>query len=336
MTSKQEIYTSPAEITWVGRLDGGVTNPKIWQGKISAEPKVLKARTGLSAEQLIAFKEELKRLLNEDFVAADPESAVRCIDGRVAGEDQDDPKLGPQVPGGTPAAVISYRLAQFEGFKSDSTLINDLIELHNMYEELGLPNTRGAHTDEHSDDPTNSNTGCGAIDKMLYILKAMADQDSREIIHDYAKAIAGDYFDETTFESVIDKIDFLNQPQHKHRYFMKDKETGDYHYKNKALESTKNLGQGEGSVETLLGNHNEAFLVINTRPGETFNRDKFASRSDNNIQAFNYDSWFTAARAKSLFEDEQRQKDFIVSRAMYAVATAMILTDGSIELGIRQ
>lgn len=336
MTSTQEVYSGPAEISWVGRLDGGTPNPKMWRGKISAEPELLKARVGLSTEQLNNMLEELKLLLNKDYVATDPESAVRCIDGRASGEDQEDPKLGPQVPGATPAAVISYRLARFEGLQAESTLIHDLMELHNEYEELGLPNTRGAHTDEHSDSPYNSNTGCGALDKMLHILGAMVDDANRTVIYDYAKAIAGDSFDDATFESIIRKIEFLNQPDIKHRYFLKDKATGDYHYKNKVLESTKELGQGDASVEKLLGSHNEVFLIVNMRGAETLNRDKFASRSDNKIQAFNYDSWHTVARAKALFAEEQRRKDFVVSRAMSAVATAMLLTDGSLELGIRQ
>lgn len=336
MTSKHELDSGPAEITWAGRLDGGTPDAKMWQGKISAEPEILEARTGLSAEELADKLAELKELLNQDYIAADPESAVRCIDGRVAGEDQQDPKLGPQVPGGTPAAVISYRIANFEAVQPGSTLIGDLMELHNIYEELEIPYTRGAHTDEHCDEPDNSNTGCGAIDKMLYILKAMADPDNRGVLHDYAKAISGDFFDNQTFDSVIQKIDFLNQPEFKHRYFIKDKKTGDYLYKNMAVESTKVLGQGEESVEKLLGSHNEVFLVVNMRRGETLNRDKFASRSDNEIQAFNYDSWHTVGRAEALFGEDQRRKDFIVSRAMYAVATAMVLTDGSIELGIRK
>ena len=336
MTSKQEIYSNPAEIAWAGRLDGGTPNLKMWQGKITAEPKVLKSRTGLTSERLVAWLEELKRQLNEDYIAADSESAVRCIDGRIAGEDYDDPKLGPQVPGGTPAAVISYRLARFEELQPGSTLIGDLMELHNIYEDLGIPYARGAHTDEHSDDPNSPDTGCGAIDKMLYILKTMADKNKRQIIHNYSKAIAGDFFDDATYESVLAKIDFLNGPEYKPRYFLKDKKSGDYLYKNMAVVSTKLLGRGDESVEKLLGNHNEAFLVVNMRADETLNRDKFASRSDNKIQAFNYDSWHTVARARALFEDEQRRKDFVVSRAMYAAATAMVLTDGSLELGVRR
>lgn len=335
MTSQKEIYSSPAEIAWAGRLDGGMPDSKIWTGKISAEQAILEHRTGLTTEQLARTLAELKIHLNEDYVNVDPEAAVRCIDGRVAGEDQSDPKLGPQVPGGTPAAVISYRLARFEDLKASSTLIDDLLELHNMYEDLGLPNTRGAHTDEYSDNPDSSNTGCGAIDKMLYILGAVGDEKNRALIYDYAKAVTGDTFDDATFESIINKINTLIKPAIKHPYFMKDK-SGDYQYKKLAVDSTMVLGQGEESVEKLLGNHNEAFLVVSMRAGETFNRDKFAGRSDNKIQAFNYDAWHTAARAEALFAEEQRQKDFTVSRAMYAVATAMVLTDGSLELGIRR
>jgi len=335
VTSQNELEHQPAEINWIGRLDGGMVDKEIWQGKISAEPETLQARLGLSASELQARLEELKRLLNEDYLESAPQSSVRCIDGRVAGEDQADPKLGPQVPGGTPAAVISYRLANFEAIQPDSTLIGDLIELHNAYEELGIPFSRGAHIDEHSDDPNNPNTGCGAVDKMLYILQAMADPRRRSIVHDYAKAIAGENFDEHTFESILQMLDFLNQPKLKHRYFIKDGKTGDYLYKNMAVESTKVLSQGGESVERLLGEHNEVFLVVNKRRGETLNRDKFASRSNNQLQAFNYDSWHTVDRANALFDDEQRRRVFIVSRAMYAVATAMVLTDGSIELGIR-
>jgi hypothetical protein len=89
-------------------------------------------------------------------------------------------------------------------------------------------------------------------------------------------------------------------------------------------------------VERLTGKHNEVFLLVNTIDGETFDRDGFAAETDSRAQAFNYDVWVIAQRAQDVFRDDtEKQQTMILANIMYAVGTAMALTDGSLEVGVR-
>lgn len=347
MADNSERESTNHEITWAGRLDGGNSNPNVWRGKISARLNVIKERFGLINREAARDKlNELKETVQQFYVMANTDAVVRCIDGR--GEEAtvpDGTNLGPQVPGGTAVTSLDYRLSI--GLSAEATIESDAEEYRSLLEELGLPYIPGGHEDEHNaTDPEN--TGCGAIDKMLEILKSMGEYELNKPgnrhyrVYDYAKSIASPYMDETDFEQTFQdiqlKLQALHGPHFHDRYFQKEEATGLYRFRSGILSKVKEGGQRRGrkTVERLVGAHNEVFLLINHVKGETFDRDGFAAETDGKAQAFNYDVWVMAQRAEEVFPDDpEKQRTLILTNIMYAVGTAMALTDGSLELGTR-
>ncbi len=336
------------EISWAGRLDGGISNPNVWRGKISANLNVIKRRFDLLDRDSARDKlEGFKQRVEHSYVAANPEAVVRCIDGRGEGDTVPDrSNLAPQVPGGTAVTSFAYRLSK--GLTTEATIESDTEEYRRLLEELDLPYIPGGHEDEHNADHPE-NTGCGAIDKMLDILKIMAqydvdDQGSRRYgVYDYAKAISAAYMDEASFERIFQdiqiKLQALNGPHFNDRYFQKEEATGSHRFRSGILEKVKEGGRQRGrkTVEKLAGEHNEVFLLVNLVADETFDRDGFAAETGGKAQAFNYDVWVIDQRTKGVLPDDaEKQRTMLLTNIMYAVGTAMALTDGSLEVGIRQ
>jgi hypothetical protein len=336
MGDEHEAPRQAAEISWQGRLDGGKEDHKVWRGKISATTDTLKARLGMDETDVHQFMEDFKQRVDSYYIPTSVVAQVRCIDGRTENDSPSkNPLLGPQVSGGTPVVALTYRLARFDHMKEGTTIQDDLEEIRHLIETLELPYRPGAHEDEHSVH-SDHKTGCGAIDNMLDIIEIMQD---RELIHGFTKAITGDHFDQQVFEDILTKLKAINEPAFKNRYFMKDRRTGAYKYANSLIEQTKQIGQrrGKKAVEKLLGEHHETLLGINTVPDTTLNRDQLSKDTNHLAQVFNYDFWFAVDRAEQVFaDDEPAKKTVIISQAMYAVATAMALTDGSLEYGVRQ
>jgi len=332
MIARAETEVLPAEIIWIGRLDGGHPDHKIWSGSITAETDALKERFQTDEAGAQKVIEELKESLESYYVPTNPNSQVRCIDGRSETEEAiaDLPELGPQVAGGTPAATLSYRLAHFNSMPEGATIETDLDEVSRIVKSLGLPYLPGAHDDDHS------GVGCGALAHMLRIAEKMED---REAMQDYVRAIAEDYYDQNTYEEVLENVAEILGPDHKDTYFMKDQTTGEYTFASSLLHKTEEIGRSEDrkAVEVLRGDHSEVLLIINKQPGTTLNRDKLSADNNHLAQVFNYDYWVSVDRARQLFpDDEEAQKKIIISQVMFAVGTAMTLTDGSLEAGIRQ
>jgi hypothetical protein len=95
--------------------------------------------------------------------------------------------------------------------------------------------------------------------------------------------------------------------------------------------------RSKGSVATLDGTHNEAFVLVNMVPNTTLASNRFAHAHDS-VQAFGYDLWYSLKIAQSLLPRPDQKVDrerFIMARVMYTVATLMALTDGSQKLIIR-
>jgi hypothetical protein len=336
MPDHNETERTNHEITWVGRLDGGIEYPNTWRGKFSAKLSVVKERFGLNSEQAAKEKlDELKEKVGSFYVVAGLSAVVRCIDGR--GEDgplPDNKNLGTQVPGGTPVTSIGYRFAK--GWTEECDIVTDFAEYRSLVESLGLPYISGAHQDEHNVDHPE-HTGCGAIDKMLEIIDVMreTDENGTHLVYEYAKVIASKYMDEGAFDKAfnmvqgnLDTLDKISD-----RYFRKGQ------FRTKLVDEVKEGGEqiGEKTVETSAGEHRELLLVINHVEGQTFDRDGFAASNEGLAQAFNYDAWAVPQRARDIFtDDSDKQNIMMVTNFMYAVATAMVLTDGSLELGIRE
>lgn len=348
MGDEHEFDRQPAKIEWYGPLDGGHENAEVWRGKISAKLESVAERFGFpSPERARQELDHLKEQAARFYVKANILARVRCIDGRGEEEMSDERELGPQVPGGAPVMMLGWRVA--EGLVPGANIDSDVVQFKERLKELDLPYVPGAHEDEHNAGHPE-NTGCGAIDKMLEILKIMTEQDEIEgrkkyLVYDYTRIIALEYCgdDPDTFDRIFDdiqvKLEVLNSPRYNDRYFMKDEKTGEHRFRKRVVNRIKEVGQqtGKKTVEKLRGSHNELFLLINKVHGETFDRDGFAALTDGKGQAFGYDVWHALERARALFpDDEEKQRTMIVTNVIYAVATAMALTDGSLEVGTRK
>ncbi|MBX4197336.1 hypothetical protein KW801_02130 [Candidatus Saccharibacteria bacterium] len=334
-----ELETKPAEITWLGRLDGGVANKNIWSGKIPASEYQLPNQKAT----------EYKRVINNYYVKANPSSSVRCIDGRpnegiLDQNGQANPQaqltherlLGPQVPGGTPAAALSYRIANF-GYRPElrtPTIITDMVELYKVYQDLGLPFRIGAHEDDHAHYP---NTGCGAIDNLPAIMDRIVEPTALPEVKRLTGALLDEDFDESIFDETVARFRHLNQPDHKKLYLQQDDETKT-DYKDIVIELVKKEADEDPSaVEKKVGAHKEFKVIRNKRHGETFDPDQMSLAHNNEAQIFNYDAWFVEDAANGFFpDDELKQKLYITSRTVYFIATAMVLTTGELETGSRE
>jgi hypothetical protein len=350
MPDSNEFDRPQPEIHWPMRLDGGKENPRVWRGKISAKLSVIRKRFELQSDEEAREKlEELKQRVGFFYVTAGLKAVVRCIDGRgEEGSPSDKTNLGPQVPGGTAVTSLGYRFAKWKDIKPETTIESDVEEYRSLLTKLGLDYIPGGHEDE-SNAEHPENTGCGAIDKMLEILKVMGeydidDQGARKyLVRDYAWEIAKPYMEKEGFEKAFEGIQVmlqtLNETHFNDRYFQKEESTGSTRFRSGILNKVKEGGRqlGKNTVERLSGEHNEVFLMVNYVTGETFDRDGFSSETGGKAQAFNYDVWVIAQRAQNVFPDDaEKQRTFILTNIMYAIGTAMVLTDGSLELGIRQ
>ena len=140
-------------------------------------------------------------------------SRVRCVDGRVLeGYDRKRAAMknrdfGPQVAGGTAGAAVCFRLARgaendtyiHTNFETD--LVNFATEIKTMGFELG------GHTDSHTVQAntaaTEKQTGCGAIDKMPQIIKAMTSTKHATRLKELTKAILGDKYDSKIYSEIL-------------------------------------------------------------------------------------------------------------------------------------
>lgn len=334
-----ELDLEPAEITWIGKLDGGTPNTKIWRGSIPAP------EYQLSQEEI----ERFKKLLNRYYVPVGINTSVRCIDGRPKNgvldkdgqantdilENIRNSPIGPQVPGGTPAAAIAYRIAKFNdrpGGYPQEVLADDLLELARIQQVIDIPFKPGAHFDDRAQYP---DTGCKAIDEAPLIMDVMVEPESLVVIKPYTEAILGDSFDEDVYMEVIATLHYMNQPRYKNAYLQKDDELGT-DYRDIVLPMVRKVADKQ-AVEKMVGAHKEFAVGINMRRGETFDRDLMSLEHNNATQLFNYDHWFVEDAARAIFpNDEPARKLLVTSRVMYCIATAMVITNGNLELGIRQ
>ena len=275
--------------------------------------------------------------------------ATRCVDGRCE-EDvgiipiqnlwrfpielidlkhniEAEQELGPQVPGGVPGATITLRLSRKEP-PDNITFTQDFNNIYQVFIDNDLD--PGAHTDDQ--EHTRDQVGCGAIDGVVQILEALANEELRERHLELVKMIIGTVERETGVEfnqKIYDEI--INNA----KATKVNKQSIDE--KKNAISKLKN--GIKGTVKTLKGKHKEIFILINCIKDTTLDSKQF-SIANYGLQAFNYDFWRSLEIADILDESSEKLYDFdkqrfIMARVMYAVATFMALTDGSLEVILR-
>jgi len=127
------------------------------------------------------------------------------------------------------------------------------------------------------------------------------------------------------------------------------RQSGGYYFRpDYPLKVVAELRKHGDQVARLVGPHHEVGLVVNVVPGTTFDRDRFSMDSQNELQLFNYDFWFTVRAAGELYpvshdvsyevakKNLRLQHEYILCRTLLALAVAMVVTDGSIQLSMRK
>lgn len=288
--------------------DLGALTQAMWPGGISARAMI---RQGLTTTDSIT-----KSIAEFDtyFVPVDVRSEMRCIDGRCSGR-EDRAHLGAQVPGGTPGAGLAYRLGVINEHLELGNFCDDAQYMLDAYEKAGL--MPGDHRDTHG-----HGVGCGAIDKMDAALAALVNPTLVADHERLVRVLLGESFDDETYLHVMGAAVMVEG-------------RADEYFKDRAS-SVKMLEERlHHMVPVLAGDHHECIVSINAVSGTTFDNKRFA-QDFNGMQAFNYDVWQTIEGTTHIFtHDVRAQRRFIMARVMIAVATLMVLTDGTQQLVVR-
>lgn len=285
---------------------GAIAGTK-WHGSISARKMVEDGFVTAAAFEHAAKK------IDDYFVTSDQRSETRCIDGRCSG-DEDKTHLGAQLPGGTPGAGLAYRLGIIRDHLELGNFCDDAQYMLNAYEKAGI--TPGDHRDTHG-----HGVGCGAIDKMDAALAALV---SPELVADHerlTRLLLGGQFDEDQYLHVMGAAVMVEG-------------RADEYFKNRDKSIPVLEDRLHHTVPVLRGDHHECFVIVNTVSGTTFDNKRFAEEFAG-MQAFNYDVWQTLEGSHAIFGETTEAQKFVMARVMTAVATLMVLTDGSQQLIVR-
>ncbi|TAK58766.1 hypothetical protein EPO14_02995 [Patescibacteria group bacterium] len=309
-----------AEIKMLGPISYIAPHEGLWTGSIS--------RKAHQSERVTGALQEIPHY----FVMADTDAPERCIDGRPkvkkgARGHLQEMHLGPQTPGGTPAMTLAYRIMNAGTLPEGKKFCDDLKDTIGLCKKHGI--SFGGHIDDHNH---GFNCGCGAIDKIPEIFKKILEPEFKESASVYLKAILGERFDADVMQSLIGRADELNA---QNGNYLEQTADGDYLFRKKVIETLETEATNVQPVEELIGDHREIALVVNLVPGSTFDRDAFTKAQGSEVQAFNYDFWVSEDFANKLFKSEKKRTEFLTIRAMLGIATAMVLTDGSMELILR-
>lgn len=283
----------------------GKLTEKKWPGKLSLGEKIVDSAT-LCSE------------LDKYFVAASGQAKLRCIDGRYDPK-LDERNLGPQEPGGSLGTAFAYHLIDTNNLLQ-TTFYTDAETVIALCLKLGL--APGDHRDNHAHD---HGFGCGAIDNIEAVLQDMTDSQLVDDHQRLVSTILGEKYSHDEYLHILGAALLLRSSSSK--YFAQSDQTAEL------LEQ-----KSPGSISVLEGDHEEGLLVMNFIPHTTLATNRFAI-DHGGLQAFGYDMWYTEQVADTLFpsDDQEKQRTrFVMARMMIAVATLMVLTDGSLEVLVRR
>ena len=243
-------------------------------------------------------------------------AAIRCIDGRSPAILNKSSNLGPQVAGGAPGFSLAWHCATS---KPADNVQGGFLAFCSAHKSSGDQFKLGGHTDDHARPPF---CGCGAIDKMPEILARMTDTASRASLEKNVQAILGKIYSLAVFQECLASLAKIDSRS----YF---KSSG---FRRNLLQIVRK-NSGRKAVEKMIGAHREATVVINKAKDSTL--DKAALAAGTKDQVFSYDVWYTLELANRLFKNKDARLKFITTNVTYNVATAMVLTDGSLPVAVR-
>lgn len=316
---------------------------KIW----NADGISLSKRLGKDAKLKLKVKKALDPQNFKKYIVPVDESApTRCIDGRMTlgwenFSDKRKKALGPKIPGGTPHAALTHRIVNVSDMRRDLRFEKDIEEVVKRYKEVGAG--FGGHADTHA---TGWNTGCGAVDNINLILEKLQKPEPQEQIRLLAKLILGDsYKGIHVISEVIGRMLYLDAL--KPSYMPKEGgvASGQFLYKRKVMEVLKSEADDNAeAVPQLAGKHAEVAIILNSYKGMTVDTDRFCYDHDGELQVFGWDLWEMYEEAIRLYpysmyapfpkqqEATLKRMKHLTSRILLGIATAMVLTDGSLRV----
>lgn len=285
------------------------------------------------------------------IVKADQAAPTRCIDGRRIkgwGDNvtiQNRP-LGPKIAGATPHAALTHRIVETDNILDvvNRGLIfdKDIKSVIAQYKAAGFG--FGGHIDDHA---KGWNTGCGAVDNINKILEVAQLPEPQQQLRGLTRIILGDAYNIPIVNEVIGRILLLDAIKPKYMPKQNNDPEGEFIYKKTVVKTIRAAAkEHDEPVEQLEGGHNEIALVLNFARGTTIDTDRLSFDTKDEIQVFGWDMWEIFNEAHRLFPysiadtlEKQRtaienRLRHITVRTLLGVATAMVLTDGSLRIGI--
>jgi hypothetical protein len=297
------------------------------------------------------FKQRLDTILlptnlDQYIVPADDSAPTRCIDGRILAHWEEshtlqERHLGPKVAGGTAHAALAYRIVDTENLRENLIFEEDIKIVIDRFKKIGIG--FGGHIDDHQE---GSNTGCGAVDNINLILDRLQHPEPQEQLRGLTQLILGeDYDGSVMMNEIFGRMLYLDALKPSYMPKENDDPNGEFLYK-KTIVSTlrQNADTAQDTVPALVGPHHEVALVLNFVANTTFDTDRFSHDNNNEIQVFTWDVWHMYEEAQRLYKYnmheaisvqqraiENRMK-YLTTRTLLAIATLMVLTDGSLRL----
>ncbi len=259
----------------------------------------------------------IRDTLDNFYVRSDDQSATRCIDGRHDAK-LDEHHLGAQMPGGAPGAALAYRLGVDDSDLTRATFFNDAESMIDTFMRLTL--APGGHKDDQHHD---GGVGCGALDSMAAIVANMTNPSLVEDHKRIVKTLLGDDYNRDSYLRIMGAALVL---QSRSNEYFRDNA--------KVLGILEN--RAPGSVSTLEGAHEEAFVFVNFVENTTLSSNRFYETYG--VQAFGYDVWRSKQLAHQLLDlhaDTTYYRNFLHARVMITIATLITLTNGSQTLVAR-
>lgn len=282
----------------------------------------------ISASQRRATTEPSQNIIQEallevdDFYFRTSQGAqVRCIDGRPptpletsVPNSSEQKEMGPQTPGGSLAQAIGYRLTI--GNLTKRSFSDDIEKVVSATNKAGYK--IGGHSDETNFSTSSNKTGCGAIDTIEEQLAYLYQPSTSKCVEELTKALLGAEYNPQDFVHITNSAMRMHQS------------TQDYLHDKKSL-FHELTNSNPGAISILTGPHREIITAINTVEGTTFDSAQFFSSHHDEIQAFNYDLWYSRTISQLMFKDDhQLQSRYLHVQVALAVATLMALTDGTL------
>ena len=169
--------------------------------------------------------------------------------------------------------------------------------------------TYGGHTDDGAQAPA---CGCGAIDKAPQIIAAAHEYQAniKDVVAVLGISVA-------EIEEVFAQFAAYGQSL-----------SADDEYSGKAVIDA--MLANNKVVKQLIGDHKEAFIVLNTVKGATVNQGVARDVTDGAVQVFGVDVWRLQQIADMLPEPQQHQA--LLAELVYTLATAAVLTRGDLPV----